>query len=73
MKKGKDTLNIFRAIQSGRKISVTEPFTAPWLSASVVNGHLPLLIRSKIPFNKIEAIAIRRITLKVPVMAAKRM
>ena len=70
MKNGKDTLKILRAMQSGRKISVTEPFSAPWLSARVVNGHLPLLRRSNRPFNKIDAIAIKTNIFKALVMPA---
>jgi hypothetical protein len=70
MKNGKDILKILRATQSGRKISVIEPFLAPWLSARVVNGHLPLLKSSSRPLSKIEAIATRRITLKVLVIPA---
>jgi len=70
MKNGKDTLKIFLAIQSGRKISVTEPCSAPWLSARVVNGHLPLLSSSSTPLSKIEQIATRRIKLKVLVIPA---
>jgi len=70
MKRGKDTLKILRAIQSGRKISVTEPFSAPWFSARVVKGHLPLFIRSNNPLTKIEAIAINNNILKVFVIPA---
>ncbi|MBU2009781.1 MAG: hypothetical protein KJ624_08120 [Chloroflexi bacterium] len=70
MKKGKDTLNMLRATQAGRKISVIEPFSAPWLSARVVNGHLPLLRRRSRPLNNIEATATNTNTLKALVMPA---
>ena len=68
---GVATLKILRAAQSGRKISVTEPFFEPSLSAMDVNGHLPLLIRSKRPFSKIEMIASNTRILKDAVMQAK--
>ena len=70
MKNGKDTLKIFLAIQSGRKISVTEPCFAPWFSARLVNGHLPLLRRSNTPLSEIEQIATKRNKLKVLVIPA---
>ena len=71
MNKGVATLKILRATQSGRKISVTEPFLAPCLSTSVVNGHLPLLSSSNRPFSKIEMIASNTRILKMAFMQAK--
>jgi hypothetical protein len=71
IKKGKETLKILRAIQSGKKISVTEPFSAPWFSARVVKGHLPLLASSNMPLIKIEAMAINVKQLNILKMQAK--
>jgi hypothetical protein len=71
MKTGVATLKILCATQSGRKISVTEPFFAPSLSAMEVKEHLPLLISSNKPFSKIEMIASHTRILKDAVMQAK--
>ena len=71
IKSGVATLKILRATQSGRKISVIEPFSDPCLSAMVVKGHLPLFSSSNRPFSKIEIIASNTKILKVPVMQAK--
>jgi hypothetical protein len=68
-----ETLNILRAIQPGRKRSITVPRSAPCFSARFVKGHTPLLTRRIKPFNKIELTAIKRIQLKVLVMPANRM
>ncbi|MFC1866370.1 hypothetical protein ACFLYB_06645 [Chloroflexota bacterium] len=59
-----DTRKILRAITSGRKRSITEPFSAPYFSARFVNGHLPLFKKSSKPFIKIAAIGIKIIALK---------
>jgi hypothetical protein len=71
IKNGKETLKILRAMQSGRKMSVTDPFAAPSFSARVVKGHLPLLISSNKPFRKIERTAINTHILKVLVAPVK--
>lgn len=55
---------------SGRKISVTEPFSAPYCSARLVNGHLPLFRKSNKPFIKIDAMGINRKILKSLVIPA---
>ncbi|MEE8190849.1 MAG: hypothetical protein V3T79_04555 [Candidatus Scalindua sediminis] len=63
-----ETVKTLRAIQFGRKMSVTEPFSAPYFSARVVNGQRPLLRSNAKPSIKIAMIAMSNTQLKVLVM-----
>lgn len=65
-----DPLKIFRAIIDGRKMSVTEPFSAPYFSARVVSGHRHLLRIKAAPSMKMATIAMSKTQLKVLVTPA---
>ncbi len=65
-----ETLKTLRAIQVGRKISVTEPFSAPYFSARVASGHRHLLRIRTVPSMKIAITAMSKIQLKVLVTPA---
>ena len=65
-----EPVKTLRAIQVGRKMSVTEPFSAPYFSARVASGHRHLLGISAVPSMRIAITAMSKIQLKVLVTPA---
>lgn len=65
-----DPLKTFRAIIAGRKMSVTDPFSAPYFSARVASGHRHLLRIKVTPSMKMVTNAMSKTQLKVLVTPA---